>query len=80
MEGVGQERDETEEPEETGHGALDCPLVPLSLGRDAEMAASLLEGHLDVPASDVARDDLRRGDLLVGAEQGRRTERADRIA
>ncbi len=51
MEGVGQERDETEEPQQAGHGALDGALAPLPLCREAEMTTGLLKRHLNHPST-----------------------------
>lgn len=68
MERIGKERDEAEKAEEAGDRPLDGALAPVSLGREAALAAGLREGHRAMPALHSARDDQHRGQLLIRAE------------
>jgi len=49
VEGIGEERDEAEEPEEAGQRPLDRTSAPVSLGLDTQMATGFRERDLHHP-------------------------------
>jgi hypothetical protein len=75
MEGVRQQDNEAEQPEQARGGATDRARAPLALGLQAEVRADLLEGALDVPVVDIPAHALLGRGTRVGAEEGHRIRR-----
>src|SRR5882757_5998099 len=77
---VGPHSDDGEQAEQDRSGAQDGFVGPLTLGFDAEMGASFLEGDFDLPTADEPGEDVAWLSVEVCGEEGLRLELALGIA
>src|SRR5262245_37603265 len=76
---LSEEQHEAEEAQETGSRAVNRAGAPVALCLETQVGARFLEGDLDLPATEIPRDDLEHRHRVVGTEEGERVALAGRV-